>query len=39
MVELIIQKKKNRKSNNKNFSLLGKSSGLTPLASNPSIGA
>jgi hypothetical protein len=33
MVNLIIQKK-NRYNNKKNFSLLGKNSGLTPLASN-----
>jgi hypothetical protein len=32
-------KKKNRYSNNKKFSLLGKSSGLIPLVSNPGIGA
>jgi hypothetical protein len=38
MVKLII-KKKNRYSNNKKFSLLGKSSGLIPLVSNPGIGA
>jgi hypothetical protein len=42
MVKLIIQKKKERKktryNNNKKFSLLGRSSGLIPLASNPGIG-
>jgi hypothetical protein len=42
MVKLIILKKKpkqNRYNNNKHFSLLGKSCGLTPFASNPGIGA
>jgi hypothetical protein len=39
MVKLITQKNKNRYSNNKKFSLLGKSSGFISLVSNPSIGA
>jgi hypothetical protein len=40
MVKLIIQKKKPTKcSNNKNFSLLGKCSGVIPSVSNPGIGA
>jgi hypothetical protein len=38
MVKLTTQEKKNRYSNKK-FSLLGKSSGLIPLVSNPGIGA
>jgi hypothetical protein len=42
MVNLIIQKKKRKKKqvhNYKKFSLLRKSSGVIPLASNPGIGA
>jgi hypothetical protein len=39
MVKLIIQKKITRYSNNKKFSLLGKSSGVILLMSNPDVGA
>jgi hypothetical protein len=40
MVKLrILKKKRKRYNNNKKFSLLSKSPGLIPLASNPSIGA
>jgi hypothetical protein len=37
MVKLIIQKTKNRHNYNKKLSLLGKSSGLTSLVSNPGV--